>query len=206
MILLNGKLVYIHIPKTSGSSFTKIIKEYAMTNKKTYDSGGGWQGSYHFNNGCCDGQHTSINDLNKKDLLKIANVPIITIVRNPYSWLVSVHESFYKGNIHTFKNFILHINKNKNYKLLGKLLQTEYIKNSYNYKVEIYKFEENPHENICKKYDLKYENIHCLNRNRNRKISDYYNNELIYIVNNVFKDDFIYLNYKMVSDISEIKF
>ena len=111
MILLNGKLVYIHIPKTSGSSFTKIIKEYAMTNKKTYDSGSGWQGSYHFNNGCCDGQPTSINDLNKKDLLKIANVPIITIVRNPYSWLVSVHESFYKGNIHTFKNFILQLKR-----------------------------------------------------------------------------------------------
>ena len=43
MILLNNKFVFIHIPKTSGSSFTKIIKKYAITDKKTYDSGGGWQ-------------------------------------------------------------------------------------------------------------------------------------------------------------------
>lgn len=34
MLLLNNKFVFIHIPKTSGSSFTKIIKEYVTTNKK----------------------------------------------------------------------------------------------------------------------------------------------------------------------------
>lgn len=106
----------------------------------------------------------------------------------------------------TFKKFILRLNQDKNFKLFGKLLQTEYIKNIYNYKVEIYKFEENPHENICKKYDLKYKLVHELNRNRNKKIKDYYDNELIYIVNNIFEDDFTYLNYKMVPNISELNF
>ena len=203
MILLNNYFVFIHIPKTSGSSFTKIIKEYIITNKKTYDSGGGWQQTYHFN-----GQHTSINDLNKEDRLKIANLPIITIVRNPYSWLVSVYENFYlrKKIITTFKKFILRLNnKDKNF-IFGKLLQTEYIKNTYNYKVEIYKFEENPHENICKKYNLKYNFVHVINRNRNKYIKDYYDNELINIVNNIFVDDFTYLNYKMVTNISELNF
>ena len=206
MILLNNKFIFIHIPKTSGSSFTKIIKEYVITNKKTYDVGMGWQGTYHFNKGCCNGQHTSINDLNEEDRLKIANLPIITIVRNPYSWLVSVYENFYLKTIPTFKKFILRLDKDKNFKFFGKLLQTEYVKNRYNYKVEIYKFEENPHENICKKYNLKYEFVHEINRNRNKKIMDYYDDDLINIVNNIFVDDFTYLNYKMVTNISELNF
>ena len=109
-------------------------------------------------------------------------------------------------NVKRCKKFILRLNQDKNFKLFGKLLQTEYIKNIYNYKVEIYKFEENPHENICKKYDLKYKLVHELNRNRNKKIKDYYDNELIYIVNNIFEDDFTYLNYKMVPNISELNF
>jgi len=209
MVLYSNKFIFIHIPKTSGSSFTKMIKEYLKTNKKTRYSGRGWQGTYHFNSGggrYCNGQHTSINDLNKEDRLKIANLPIITIVRNPYSWLVSVHEHFFLCSFPTFKEFILNINKDKNFKIFGKLLQTEYIKNTYNYKVEIYKFEENPHENICKKYNLKYEFVHELNRNRNKKIKEYYDNELINIVNNIFVDDFTYLNYKMVTNISELNF
>ena len=176
--------------------------EYAVTNKKTYNSGMGWQGTYHFDKG----QHTTINELNTKDRLKIVNLPIITIVRNPYSWLVSFYENFYMKKIPTFKKFILRLNKDKNFKYFGKLLQTEYIKNLYNYKVEIYKFEENPHENISKKYNLKYKFFHEVKRNRNKKIKDYYDNELIYIVNKIFEDDFTYLNYKMVADISELNF
>lgn len=139
-------------------------------------------------------------------MLKIANLPIITIVRNPYSWLVSVYENFYLKIYQTFREFILRLNKDKNLKIFGKLLQTEYIKNIYNYKVILYKFEENPHENICKKYDLNYKFIHELNRNRNKKIKDYYDNELINIVNNIFEDDFTYLKYKMVPNISELNF
>jgi len=202
MILVDNKFVFIHIPKTSGSSFTKIIKEHAISDKKKYDSGLGWQGTFHFNNGCCKGQHTSINDLNEIDMLKIKNLQIITIVRNPYSWLVSVYESFYLKKIETFEKFIL--NLKKKIKIIEKLLQTEYIKNKYNIDIEIYKFEENPHESICKKYNLEYKIIHEINRKRNKKIKEYYNNKLINIVNSIFRDDFIYLNYKMVTDVSEL--
>ena len=208
MIIVKNKFVFIHIPKTSGSSLTKIVKEYAITNQKTYDSGNGWQGTYHFNSRQYSGQHTSINNLNKEDLLMISNLPIITIVRNPYSWLVSVYENFYIKDISTFKKFILHLDEGKifNFKFWGKLLQTQFIKNKHNYEVEIYKFEENPHENICKKYNLKYKFIHEIDRKRTKKIKDYYDNDLINIVNNIFYDDFTYLNYTMVSDISELIF
>ena len=97
MILIENKFCFIHIPKTSGSSFTQIICKKATTNKKTYNSGGGWQGTYHFNKGYCNGQHTIINDLKNDELKLIENIPIITIVRNPYSWLVSLYESFHGG-------------------------------------------------------------------------------------------------------------
>jgi len=43
--------------------------------------------------------------LNNEGRLKIANLPIITIVRNPYSWLVSVYENFYLNKIPTFTPF-----------------------------------------------------------------------------------------------------
>jgi len=203
MILIENKFCFIHIPKTSGSSFTQIICKKATTNKKTYNSGGGWQGTYHFNKGYCNGQHTIINDLKNDELKLIENIPIITIVRNPYSWLVSLYENFH-GEKGKFYDYIIKLKNNKKFRLFNKLLQTEYIENNYNYEVEIYKFEENPHTKICNKYNIEHKDVHELNRNRVKKIKEYYNNELIEIVNDLFEKDFNYLNYNMVTNVNDM--
>ena len=62
---------------------------------------GGWQGTYHFNNGVDNGQHTSINNLSKSELSMIKNLPVITIVRNPYSLIISFFEDIIKKNNQT---------------------------------------------------------------------------------------------------------
>lgn len=221
MIIIENKFTFIHIPRTSGTSFTKIISQHVSTEKEKYDNGPGWQGTHHFNDGKHKGQHTSINDLNHKDLFLIKELPIITIVRNPYSWIVSIYKTFYDKSRWSFKEYIsiLHDDvKNHperrfgHYGTFGKLLQNDYIKNNCHYKVLIYKFEENPHETICSHYNIEYVE-HMLDRygmpfskENEKKISSYYDDETISFVNEIFEEDFKCLNYEMVSKASELTF
>lgn len=201
MIIVKDKFCFIHIPKTSGSSFTKIISKHCETKKIIREEGSGWQGSHHFNSsGKSGGQHTSINELKKDHLLKIKDLPVITIVRNPYSWIISIYENFVnKGN---FKMYLKSLKKVK--KVYGnKKLQIDYINNIYDLPVNIYKFEENPHREICKEYGLEFQERHLTSRNRTKKIKDYYDQESLKIVNSLFKLDFEHLNYKMISSCQE---
>ena len=138
MLIVGDKCVFIHIPKTAGSSFTKIVSKYCKTTKETYMGRGGWQGTYHFNNGVDNGQHTSINNLSKSELSMIKNLPVITIVRNPYSLIISFFEDVIEKNnqMITLKEY-LKIVKDKKlldpYKPNGhyNLLQMNYIENIF---------------------------------------------------------------------------
>jgi hypothetical protein len=190
MIIVENKFIFIHIPRTSGTSFTKIISQ-------------------------------PINDLNHKDLSLIKELPIIIIVRNPYSWIVSIHKTFYNESRWNFKEYIsiLHDDvKNHperrfgHYERFGKLLQNDWIKDIYDIQQTIYRFEENPHETICSHYNIK--NVgHMVDQygmpfsfENEKNISSYYDDETITFVNEIFEEDFNCLNYNMVSKASELTF
>lgn len=210
MIIINNKICFVHIPKTSGSSFTKIVLKYISNYKKNkFTNGPGWQGTWHFNNGFCNGQHANLNILNMNDINKIKNLTIITIVRNPYDWIGSIYLNFMKKKFKSFKHYLLFL---KNKKKLGKgkgwsnnLLQYDFIKNNSNLKIKIYKFEENPHQKICDDYNLEYLEIHELNRNRNKLLDYNYDNEMINLVNLIFNEDFKRFNYKKINNVDELK-
>ena len=205
MLLVQNTLAFIHIPKTSGTSLTKLLRKYASTTEETYDDNDGWQGTYHFNEGFCNGQHTSIDELTQDELLLLKDIPIITIVRNPYSWMVSFYENFHHNKTFpSFEEFLRHVSRHHDLKWGKKLLQMDYIQNIHNLKVRTYKFEETPHVNICQDFGIEYAPVHELNSERGTKLNEYYTDELIQIVNHVFARDFRCLRYGMVTRTYEL--
>lgn len=206
MIIINNKICFVHIPKTSGSSFTKIVLKYINDYKKNkFTDGPGWQGTFHFNKGLCNGQHANLNTLNMNDVNKIKNSDIITIVRNPYDWIGSIYLNFMKKKFKNFKQYLFFLQNKKKLGWCNNLLQYDFIKNNKNLKIKIYKFEENPHQKICDDYNLDYLEIHELNRNRNKLLEYNYDNEMINLVNLIFDEDFKQFNYEKINDISKLK-
>lgn len=203
IIIEKKKLCFIHIPKTSGSTLTKILYEYISKHHRknyVYFKGNGWQNTHHI-----DKQHNSLNQ-SLNYLSNYKNYKFITIVRNPYDWIGSVWNNFYKNKYKTLKIYLKSRLLNREI-YEGKKNQIEFIKNSNNIKIKIFKFEEEPIEKICKDFNIKYnKNIHLLYSPRDKYKSYNYDNDMIKIVNILFKKDFKYFNYKMIMDISELKF
>ena len=196
MIIVKGKFCFIHIPKTSGSSLTRILSSYITKehrNPVTRLEGMGWQRTWHI-----DGQHSV---LNKHNVTKINGLDVVTIVRNPYSRMLSFYNNFNKGKFSSFKDFLLCDKPQLAYS--NTLHQHPIIENKFNIKVKWYKQECNAHYNICKDYGLKYQEV-CVvehageglkNYNRNN-YTEYYDDETKEIVAEKYAKDIEYFGYK----------
>lgn len=100
MILSESKkFIYVHIYKTGGSTITDLLSPYVDNKLKGKDAkkeGFGWQSSWHIKGQ----QHAKIADaLPILDSLGIdySDYFVFTFVRNPYSWLLSVWNNFYRN-------------------------------------------------------------------------------------------------------------
>lgn len=203
MIIIADKFCFVHIPKTSGSSLTKMLTSYVSSKKKTRIGGRGWQGTWHFTTGNANGQHTAVCELNDSQIDAIKDMDVVTIARNPYTWLVSFYTNFVKIKFATFSDFIAHIQKHRNLGWGRKLLQAAYIDNSHGIDVKVYKFEDSPHKKICDEYGLTFEEVHDLQRGYSQSLREYYDNDILAIVNTVFRRDFEYLGYDMIHDMDD---
>jgi hypothetical protein len=203
MIIVKNKFCFIHIPKTSGSSLTSILtpyiaKEHRKLKTRKEDSGPGWQGTWHIGH-----QHAFLNQYN---VSKINGLDVITIVRNPYSRMISFYNNFNTGQFSSFKDFLL--DKGPQLGFSNTLHQLPIVKNQFNIKIKWYKQESDAHINICKDYDLKYikkeivvgqgngmktENL--LNYNRN-DYTEYYDDETREIVAEKYAKDIEYFGYE----------
>lgn len=76
--LKNKPIVFIWIPKTAGTSAHKLIKN----NKYPILVGGTWTNPH-------TGQHASYTDVEESIREMDIHSTIVTVVRNPYDWLVS---------------------------------------------------------------------------------------------------------------------
>lgn len=201
MFVIEDKFSFIHIPKTSGSSFTKVVSPFISRHKqKTRLSGVKWQNTWHFND-----LHAYPRILIPEDISLIKRQDVITIVRNPYSRLCSFFNNFNDGKYKTFKEFVLNLpeSSKKIYdRYQAPFHQLDYILNDYGINVKIYKFEEEPHKAICKDYGLPYDPASVVvghgngifNYNKNSYMS-YYDDEAWDIVSRMYKKDIEYFGY-----------
>ena len=204
-LLLPKHILFIHIPKTGGSSF----ENYLNTKYKQSLFGSQIYNIYIINEyRDITLQHQFYNTIYRyKDILNVNfdnELKIITIVRNPYNRLVS--DLFYNNLINKYTNVL------KVYCILRDYI---YSNNYDNHNVPQYKFITNEHNELINNIILfrtetltndiiNYGFTDYNNRIDNKGIEDnknylnYLNSDSINLINQFYKKDFELFNYSMI--------
>lgn len=199
-------LLFIHIPKTGGTS---IERYFSIKNNIPLDCNSlymwlpeKWKKDVIINSSL---QHMTYNTIMKyKDIFKIdfnnKNLEIITIVRNPYNRLIS--DLFFLGMINkdSTKEEVFNVIKNNyiNNTNLDNHNSPQYLFITDSNKILIKNIKILHTEKLDKEMsDLGYkdfekkENVNKLKLN----YDNYLNNDSIKLINDLYNDDFILLNY-----------
>jgi hypothetical protein len=199
-------ILFIHIPKTAGSSIEKYLSnKYSI--ELNSDSLVGLSNLFdntpnEYLNGMSLQHHTLHNILMFKDIYKIntKDLKIFCVVRNPYERIIS--DMFWRE----------FINIKDSQKIICEEIKKYILRNWDNHNMPQYKMicDENDEiykdvlilkfENLKKdmeKIGFENMNIH-VNQTRYNKTPFYYlNNESIKVINEYYKKDFIFFNYEM---------
>ena len=216
-IIHSLKTVFIHIPKAGGTSIETIICDfplfkYNMINKYV------WYGNIKNDKLKYELDHSTMAYLKKNCKYYHGSFYSFTIVRNPYSKLVSeYHYCKYQysrliKNLDTFESFIYELkdkfkdiirDKECNHLYVSHYLPQYYFTHNYKKKQiidDIFKLE-NINEDwniICSKLNIKKDLIKVEKNSTNHKYNyeDYYDDDLKNIVYELYKDDFEIFDYK----------
>lgn len=200
MISFKHKFIFIHIPKTGGTSLTKVLGKYSDDNIRFGPSPGhilnedGEQGlvitNRFFKNFVCSDYylHASFEDLYQRLNKEIFKFYIFTIVRNPYDRVIS-HSSF----THGIKTVPLQL---QNFTLPRP--QLEYLKLQDQIMVNnIIRFEnfQSDFDKICKDLDLPKTQLPHIRKSKEGGYHQYYTEATKKMVYRVYRDEFDYFGY-----------
>ena len=177
----NQKFIFIHINKTGGTSISKGLKDRYIN---------------HFT------VKEAITRIGEK---KFMDCVTFTVIRNPYSKVVSHYKFQLKENKHNFNNNYLGFNEWVKETYGNKILNKIYIKRPImyaqqtqwltdiegNYRVNEIIYFENYTKDLQKfqnKYNINFPILH-LNATKKDSYQDYYNEESKKIIKNHFSDD-----------------
>jgi hypothetical protein len=204
----NVNLLFIHIPKTGGTSLEKYLsdKYYIPLNEKSL-----WTNIKNgYNNVSLQHQtYTSLLTNKNKFGIQFDNINIISIVRNPYERVIS--------DLFHFKLINDTTEPNKVYNILQKYILSDKYDN---HNIPQYLFLIDKHNNINKDItifktetlndNLKKYGFTDFNKNElvnNYNIKNYFgflNNNSIKLINNIYKKDFELFNYPFINNYSII--
>tara|TARA_B100000963_G_C22562870_1_gene642279 strand:- start:204 stop:860 length:657 start_codon:yes stop_codon:yes gene_type:complete len=208
------KFVFIHIPKTGGTSIENSLLKYANLRQKIVsyyptkyliylinrsninllDNGNKWINGFH--------RHETIKYLNKSK--KYNSYFKFTVVRNPYSWFASLYNYIQISKRHKLYEIVKNYNLDEFLDLQIKkkiFRQTDYIFNKdAKYQVDrIIKLEKinQEIEILKKKFCIDLELLH-LNKSKTANNIYFQNKESLNKFNKYFEKDFLELNYNFI--------
>jgi hypothetical protein len=203
MIFKKGKIIFLHPGKTGGTSIEKVLTKKYLN--KDFAKLGAKYANYDIMYGFC--RTTSIYlhhaDLRFYDLKQIeipADYLKLVSTRCPYHKTLS---AYYYNSIDKkigFKDFIEKelenlISDNDIYAKNHFCSQVKYYNNNFNV-IKLENIEED-----CKKYNIILDKHHCA-KTRARKLYknylDVYDSKMIDIINNLYKEDFLTFDYRMI--------
>jgi len=202
------KVIFIHIPRTSGTYIEgRLCKKYNCKLNWPEPNKENLFGLYKIeDNNYLTLQHLTLKEMIKYEFINknIENQFIFTVIRNPYDRVASLYKNWFK-KYETFDKFLEELEKlnldnyqhngivtnNKNFNYINMtsnlseikyfvLPQYYYIDNNENYEVNIIKYEEIENLNDILKLDLKF------NKRCNNNLTEVQKNKIY----NIYKIDF----------------
>lgn len=194
------QILYIHIPKTGGTSIENLFN-YKLNFSK-----------YHLPRYLTEHQlqHLSLDYIYRYDLLDLEEIDFIfTIVRNPYTRIISEYYWSQYNKKMTFTKFLIYVkrilctNNTSDDDYIHYTKQSKFIKSSTSIPIKIFKFEQfdKIYEYLKKLFpNLKYRHNYKTNvTNSLSKMSiDDLSYEDISLINELYEDDFHRFGYKMI--------
>lgn len=198
MLLLDKKIIFIHIPKTGGNSFSHLLKKHSNEKFVMHKPYSDKKNYFEIKGKFTDHKHQKLQIYKEKLGKNFKNFKIISIVRNPLERFLSIYympdfnmkSNFFieKINIFTKKVFDKYLFSNRYYNYQMPTLDFDlmkfYITNIDNQKshLTINKKIINPHfllkyesyandvKKFCKIFKFKYQSIY-VNKSKKKKLS-----------------------------------
>ena len=188
------KFVFVHIPKTAGTSIEKFFNLYGVNNKGD---------NRIFNIDIMFGQnaqHFTYKEILKKSNKNLSNYFSFSFVRNPWSRMVSEffwRKHFPKLRKRTFKDFVL---KTHEFKDVHILPQTIFVLDKGGKQlVDFIGKTENLQEDfniVCDKIGIPQQQLPHKNKTKHKHYTEYYDDETKQIVAEKYAKDIEYFGYK----------
>ena len=201
MISHKHKFIYIHIPKTAGTSIYRTVQQIYQ---HPLDLTPQWDYKHNIYK-----QHATISQLKNLYQIPISDYFKFTVIRNPYERAVSSYFWLRRllGHSTTFKDFLLvrngydkinHFENNKGRKDHF-LTQSEFIKINGIITMDfLIKFEnlQEDFNNVCRKIGLPKCNLHHINQSKHKHYTEYYDEETKQIVAEKYAEDIEQFGYE----------
>jgi len=216
------RILFIHIPKCSGSYITKLFNLYNPILYSGIDCNILGRTLQHYSFPYITDVVNTYNIINiNKQNIDLSNYYIFTIVRNPYTRFISAYNQFPKACNEKFKEIINNMsliefaeflknkieNEGRDFFKYGAYHQfqpmVDYIDNKKKININIIKIDDNLYENninkICNMYDINYNSEKINTSIVDNPNYDYYlsNNNFISCINYIYKNDFFMFDYNM---------
>jgi hypothetical protein len=215
------EFIFVHIYKTGGSSLTRLLGHYVDEKYRSpvaHADGLGWQKTWHYG----QVQHAPLSMLRDSPEWRdrdISRYRICTTVRNPYSWVLSIWNNFYRFQEsapawfsylcpdRTFLDFCRMMNAGSmgmNRRMRGNTSQSSFIDDPELKPFFIARFErlEDDVRQMLSLLDIPAAELPHRVRHNPEERSDplsFYNPESLAIVNKIFADDFNNFDYPILS-------
>ena len=145
IICSQNRLAFVHIVKTAGSSLTALLAPYTVPELRNADAGYegySWQKDWHFK-GRQHGLYKESADELRALVPNFDNFTVLTVVRNPYDWLISIYRDFYAVKIwrkrgprarfaqeypdQKFSDFLEYLKNRRDVSIFGTLPQSQFL-------------------------------------------------------------------------------
>ncbi len=197
MLSLKKNFLFVHIPKTAGNTIQDVLLEYSEDTKVTRTCQDGINCFGIVSEKYSTQKHSPLREYQQKlPEILFNNLFKFTCVRNPWDRLISFYFSPHRGKVNwdreAFIDFAQTVPPALSF--LDTAASSQRSTNPIDFIIR-YENLENDFLTVCNRIDIPCKSLPHLNKSNRRYYKDYYDNDLIEFVHNLFANEISLFGY-----------